>query len=65
MKPRASSGKRSLRRVYLWPALIALTSVLGLTSALLGDAAFDVISWLALGTVVCVVGLALAGRQRR
>lgn len=64
MKHRTPNGRRSLRRIYFLPVLIALVSALGLTSALLEDGVFDVISWLALGLVVLVLGVAVARRQR-
>lgn len=64
MKDRISSGRRSLRRVYFLPVMIAVASALGLTSALLGNGVFDVISWLALGLVVLVAGFALARCER-
>lgn len=44
-----------LRRTFGIPAVIALASVIGLVSALIGDGVFDAISWIALGTVICVL----------
>lgn len=44
-----------LRRTFGTPAIIALASIVGLVSALIGDGVFDAISWIALGTVIGVV----------
>lgn len=42
----------------LWgiPVLLGLASLVGLISALVGDSAWDVLSWLLLGSLVAVVG---------
>lgn len=56
---------RSKRRTYRSPLLIASASLLGLISALIGDGVFDVISWLALGGVLAVIGWAFAYRWKR
>jgi hypothetical protein len=37
------------RAVWTIPALLGLLTVIGLTSALLGDGLWDVVSWCALG----------------
>jgi hypothetical protein len=42
-------------RVFGPPLLLAVVSVIGLLSALLGDGIWDVLSWLALGTPIAVV----------
>lgn len=49
-------------RVFGAPAAIALLSVAGLLSALIGDDIFDVASWLALGLPVALMGW-YAGRR--
>ena len=43
-----------MRRVFGMPLLLALISLLGLVSALLGDGVWDALSWLALGIPVVV-----------
>ncbi|WP_101926334.1 MULTISPECIES: hypothetical protein [Luteimonas] len=53
-----------LRRVFGWPALLALASAIGLVSALVGDGVWDVVSWLALGLVVLVAGACWWRRDR-
>ncbi|MBO9551503.1 hypothetical protein [Pseudomonas sp.] len=44
-----SHRSRSTARVFAWPAAIALLAALGLFAALLGDGAWDMLSWLGLG----------------
>lgn len=44
-----------LRRTFGAPAVIALASIVGLVSALIGDGVFDAVSWIALTTVIGVV----------
>jgi hypothetical protein len=43
-----------LLRVWLWPMVLAVVSVFGLLSALLGDGVWDALSWVALGIPVTV-----------
>lgn len=45
---------RSLRQIFAVPALVALASVVGLVSALVGDGSWDALSWLALGLPVAL-----------
>lgn len=54
--------RRRLERVYRAPALLAVSTVLGLSSALLGDGGWDALSWAALG--VPLLAAALAARRR-
>lgn len=53
------------RHIYRVPALIALASMIGLISALIGDGVFDAISWLALGAIIGTVIWAFAFRWKR
>ena len=49
-------GRRSTARIFAWPATLALASVTGLLSALVGDGFFDAASWLLLdGPVVLML----------
>lgn len=50
-------------RAYVVPAILALASLIGLVSALIGDGVFNVISWLILGGLLGVVVWALATRR--
>lgn len=56
---------QGLRRTFAVPALIALSSTVGLVSALVGDGMFDAVSWLALGTVIAVVLWAAVASGKR
>ena len=59
---------RSLRRIFMMPALVALASVVGLLSALAGDGVWDALSWLMLGWAVALAarhGLPRPRRRRR
>lgn len=42
-------------RLWGWPVALALLSAVGLLSALVGDGAWDALSWFALGLPVVVV----------
>lgn len=43
---------RSLPQIFAIPAAVAAASVVGLVAALVGDGAWDVLSWLTLGLAV-------------
>jgi hypothetical protein len=49
-----SSRHISVRRIFAAPAILAVLSAAGLTSALLGDGAWDVVSWIALAAPIAV-----------
>lgn len=42
------SAGQNLRRIFFWPAVLALLTVAGLISALVADGAWDALSWLLL-----------------
>jgi len=56
--------KRAKRSVFGAPLLIAIASIVGLISALLGDGYLDSISWAALTVPVVVIVWALRRRRR-
>jgi hypothetical protein len=56
--------RHSLRRIFGVPTLLALASAAGLVAALLGDALWDALSWIALGAPVAVA-LACIARSGR
>ncbi|MFK4232495.1 hypothetical protein [Pseudomonas guariconensis] len=57
-----SHRSQSTRRIFAWPAFIAVLGAAGLFAALLGDGGWDVLSWVGLG-VPAVLGLrGLIGR---
>jgi len=50
------STRRNLSEVFRWPLVIAVISIVGLLSALIGDGFMDAISWTLL-SIPIVVGL--------
>jgi hypothetical protein len=53
----------SLWRIFRWPLLLGAVSVLGLIGALVGNQAWDALSWLCLGSLPVLV-LVLYNRKR-
>lgn len=49
--------KRGLWKIFRWPLLMALLSLLGLLSALIGDELYDLLSWLSLGVPLVLLGV--------
>ena len=58
-----SRRTNSTGRAYLLPAILAVASLIGLVSALVGDGLFNVVSWLILGGLLAVIIWALATRR--
>ena len=56
--------KRNLWMVFRWPLALAVLSLVGLISALVGDGPWDALSWFALGVPLVVI-LAALPRARR
>ncbi|WP_133491992.1 hypothetical protein [Alcanivorax sp. 24] len=50
-------------RIFAVPAMIALTSLIGLIAALLGDGVLDVVSWVGLAVPVVMIGWAMVKRR--
>lgn len=50
-----SQSARSLQEIFRIPIVLALLSILGLVSALVGDGVFDWFSWVALGVPVAII----------
>jgi hypothetical protein len=44
----AHARHQTLRQIFVWPAIIAVLSTIGLLSALLGDDIWDGVSWIVL-----------------
>jgi len=58
------SARRSLTRIWRWPALLAALSIVGLLSALLGqEGVWLLLSWIALATPLVVAGVCIGRRQ--
>ncbi|HEU5296215.1 MAG TPA: hypothetical protein VFU71_15660 [Burkholderiaceae bacterium] len=47
-------GERAAPVLWRWPIALAVVTAIGLMSALLGDAAWDVLSWFALAAPLVV-----------
>lgn len=52
------------RNPFIAPAWIALASIVGLVSALVGDGVFDVVSWLVFAGLLALVVRAWIWRDR-
>ncbi|MDR1661089.1 MAG: hypothetical protein LBR95_01470, partial [Azoarcus sp.] len=63
--PHQRLARQSLWRVFRWPVLLGVSSFVGLVSALLGDGAWDALSWATLFVPVAVVAWFCAARFRR
>lgn len=57
-----SHRSQATRRIFAWPAAIAVLGAAGLFAALLGDGAWDVLAWLGLGIPAVLSLRALCGR---
>lgn len=47
--------------IFKWPLSVAVLSLIGLASALIGDGWFDAISWLSLGSTIVLMIAAWRG----
>ena len=63
MSRRTKSGGQSLGAIFLIPILIALVSIIGLIAALIGNGAYDLVSWITLAIPAVAVGWALRARR--
>jgi hypothetical protein len=53
-----------LKKVYGMPLLLAVVSLIGLLSALVGDGIWDALSWFCLGTPVTVIAWCFVSQHR-
>lgn len=60
-----SEPRRTPSNPFIAPAWIALASLVGLISALIGDGIFDVVSWLVFAVLVALTVRAWLKRERR
>lgn len=60
---RSMSRKPGLAQAYAVPSVLAVASLIGLISALMGDGLADWLSWLLLGGLCAVIGWAWAARR--
>lgn len=56
-------SRPSTGRAYVVPTILAVATLIGLVSALIGDGVFNLVSWLFLGGLVGVIAWALAARR--
>ena len=61
---RHAGARRPLARIFAAPALLALLSLAGLVTALIGDGGYDLFAWLALGAPVAAFLWAMRARRR-
>lgn len=54
-----SRRPNGLWRIFRWPIVLALVTIVGLLSALIGDGWADAASWLLLGILIIVMIVAL------
>jgi len=59
------SAPNTTRSPFVAPAWIALASLVGLVSALIGDGVFDAISWLVLSVLIGLFVRAWIRRERK
>ncbi len=55
----------AMRSPFVAPAWIALATLIGLVSALLGDGLFDLVSWLVFSALIALFVRAWIRRDRR
>lgn len=60
---KAPARRQTAAQIFAIPALLALLSLVGLVSALMGDGARDFLSWLGLAAPVMVTLWALRARR--
>lgn len=58
-----SKTAANFRRVWTVPIIVAIASLVGLVSGLLGDGVLDWIAWFGLGAAVAVLTWALVARR--
>jgi len=61
-QPRRKSA--STWHIFRWPLLIAIVSLVGLLSALIGDNGFDVLSWCCLAPILLFMAYAYYGKRQ-
>ncbi|WP_043311042.1 hypothetical protein [Pseudomonas sp. ML96] len=49
--------RRGLWMIFRWPLVLAVLSLFGLLSALVGDEVYDLLSWLTLGVPLVLLGV--------
>jgi hypothetical protein len=57
--------RRGLWMIFRWPLLLAVLSLFGLISALVGDEVYDLLSWLSLAVPLLLVGVVWVRLRRK
>lgn len=55
---------RGYGRIFRWPAVLAVMTLVGLVAGLLGDGWHDGVAWIGLGVPVLICAWALCRRPR-
>lgn len=63
MKPMPSSRRQTTRQIFAVPLVLAILSIIGLVSALVGDGMWDGLSWIALAIPIALCGYFLLKRS--
>ena len=63
MTPR-SAVRRASYRIFVWPAIIGLAILVGLTMGLLGEGGWDIAAWLGLASPIAACGNLMAHPKR-
>ncbi|MBN9499768.1 MAG: hypothetical protein J0H39_23725 [Alphaproteobacteria bacterium] len=63
MKPMPIHRRQTTTQIFAVPLLLAILSIVGLVSALVGDGAWDGLSWIALGIPIVLCGYFLLKRS--
>ncbi|WP_303543536.1 hypothetical protein [Sphingomonas natans] len=48
-------------RIFRWPIVMGLANAVGLVAALIGDGAYDLVSWVTLGATLAIMIAAWRG----
>ena len=57
--------RRGVWMIFRWPLLLAVLSLFGLISALVGDEVYDLLSWLSLAVPLLLLGVVWARLPRK
>lgn len=63
-RPGRRAQGHSLGGIFAVPGLLAIASIVGLLSALIGDEIWDALSWVTLGIPIAVIGWMLRPHAR-
>lgn len=58
-------ARRTLSQIFAMPIVLGILSTIGLVSALIGDGAWDAVSWITLAVPIVLLGYFLRGTRQR